>query len=202
MKKKQLFLIALIVLLVSSIGYGTYAYTTVEGTASSVITTSGVSIDLVEKQDDGSGRPIDRLPDFPGHVSGVVPTATESKIVYVENDGPRPVWVRIAVDVNIALDPNREHKGSGDPDESLVRMDIDTANWKVDPDGFYRYAKPLKPGEMTKPLFTTVTFDASMGNMYQGSTATVNVSAQATQYENNEHGDNVLEVLGWPANNQ
>ena len=40
-------------------------------------------------------------------------------------------------------------------------------------------------------------FDTKMGNMYQGSTATIKVSAQATQVKNN--GDNAIDAKGWPA---
>ena len=47
------------------------------------------------------------------------------------------------------------------------------------------------------PLFTTVTFDAAMGNAYQNSTATVSVRADAVQTANN--GAAVLEAAGWPA---
>lgn len=193
MKKKQLFLIALIVLLVSSIGYGTYAYTTVEGTATSVITTSGVSIDLVEMRDDGK--------PFPGKVHGVYPGAEESKIVFVENDGPQTAWVRVAVDVKIDLDP--AYDDGSTPDVGLVHPNFNKKDWTYK-DGYFYYNKPLKPGSRTEDLFTKVTFDTAMGNLYQNSTAYVNVSAQATQYKNNEHGDNVLAVpiQAWPGNNQ
>ena len=42
-----------------------------------------------------------------------------------------------------------------------------------------------------------MTFARSMGNLYQGSTATVSVLAQATQSANN--GVSALEAAGWPA---
>lgn len=180
--KKKIFLVAAIVLLLSIVGYGTLAYTTVEGTATNVITSGGVHIALVETTDDGSPF-VD--------VHGVWPGAVESKIVNVTNTGAHAAWIRVAVDVAIDL------AQSGTPDLSLVHLDFNTTDWK-EQDGYYYYQHPLAPGETTKaPLFTTVTFDASMDNMYQNSTATVSVQALATQVQNN--GETVWEANGWPA---
>ena len=57
-------------------------------------------------------------------------------------------------------------------------------------------SKPLKPGEVTAPIFTAVTFNANMGNEYQNATATVDVFAQAVQTANN--GATVMDAQGWP----
>ena len=56
--------------------------------------------------------------------------------------------------------------------------------------------KALKPGEVTAPIFTAVTFGTAMGNEYQNATATVDVFAQAVQTANN--GATVLDAQGWP----
>ena len=45
-----------------------------------------------------------------------------------------------------------------------------------------------------------MTFDVKMDNRYQGSTATVDVVAQAVQTANN--GDTVMDAKGWPKDNQ
>lgn len=181
--KKKLFLAALLVLMLSIVGYGTYAYTTVEAKATNVITSGGVDITLVETRDDGK--------PFPENgVHGVIPGVTESKIVAVRNEGAHPVWVRMKVEVSIDL------AGEGKPDTGLAAPNYDTKNWRYR-DGYYYYIHALKPGQKTEPLFTQVTFDPKMDNLYQGSVAHVKVSAMATQSENN--GKTVWEAKGWPA---
>lgn len=47
-----------------------------------------------------------------------------------------------------------------------------------------------------KPVFTTVTFDGTMDNLYQNCTTTISVAAQATQSANN--GTSALTATGWP----
>ena len=84
---------------------------------------------------------------------------------------------------------------TGEIDPSLIGLNIDTESW-TEKDGYYYYSKPLKPGEVTAPIFTAVTFKPDMGNEYQNATATVDVSAQAVQTANN--GDTVMATKGWP----
>ena len=86
-------------------------------------------------------------------------------------------------------------KGEDTPDTGLVELALNTADW-TEKDGYYYYTKALKPGEVTAPVFTSVTFNATMGNEYQNATATVNVSAQAVQNANN--GATVMDAKGWP----
>lgn len=76
-----------------------------------------------------------------------------------------------------------------------MELTLNTTDW-TKKDGYYYYSKPLKPGEVTAPIFTAVTFKADMGNEYQNATATVDVSAQAVQTANN--GDTVMATKGWP----
>lgn len=183
--KKKIALIALLVMLLSSIGYGTYAYTTVNGRAENVITTSGVHIELVETVDD-KGTP------FPsGGIDGVVPGTVQTKNVWVQNTGPQTAWVRVKVDVSIQL----AEGVTGTVDTSLVRPDFNTEDW-TEKDGYYYYNEPLVAREKTAHLFTQVEFAPEMGNLYQGSKAFVKVHAEATQTKNN--GETVWEALGWP----
>ena len=82
------------------------------------------------------------------------------------------------------------------PDGDKPRLTrLNTADW-TEKDGYYYYTKPLKPGEVTAPIFTAVTFKADMGNEYQNATATVDVFAQAVQTANN--GATVMDAQGWP----
>lgn len=184
MKKKTVTL-ALIVALLAICAIGTTAFFTDRGKATNVITTGGVKIDLLETAvKDGELAPFE-------DVEGVMPGVEVSKIVEVKNIGESDAYIRISVEKAITLAENRE----GEVDLSLVKLDINTADW-TEQDGYYYYNSALKPGETTKPLFTVVTFDEAMGNLYQQSTATVTVNAEATQVANN--GTSALTAAGWP----
>lgn len=174
--KKKLFAAALLILMISIVGYGTYAYYTVEGTATNVITSGGINITLKE--------------EFPeGGVFGVVPGVTETKKVWVTNDGPDTAWIRVKVDTVITL----ADKTEGDP--SHVSMDFNTSDWEYR-DGYWYYQHKVPYPGKTAELFTEVTFSTEMDNRYQNSVAQVNVYAEATQVAHN--GDTVWEAKGWP----
>ena len=80
-------------------------------------------------------------------------------------------------------------------DLSLVTMDFNEVDWTLE-DGYYYYGAPLASGETTAPLFTVVRFAAEMDNLYQNSTATIDVTVEAVQQANN--GATALEAAGWP----
>lgn len=185
--KRKLFVIAVIALCLSLMAAGTLAYFTAEDTAHNVITSGGIDIELKEWADKDKTEP------FPAHgVSGVMPGAEVTKIVEVENTGSGEAWVRVKVTKDITLARGVD----AEVDLGLLQLDFDEEYWTAK-DGYYYYKEALKPGETTKPLFAAVTFDAAMGNEYQNSTATVDVSAYAVQTANN--GETVLEAKGWPA---
>ena len=103
---------------------------------------------------------------------------TVTKIAEIKNTGASDAWVRVKVE-RASSSRARAHRTPA------------SWNWRSIPptgrkkDGYYYYTKALKPGEVTAPVFTSVTFNATMGNEYQNATATVNVSAQAVQTANN-----------------
>ena len=175
---------------------GTLAYFSAEETAHNVITTGGVDIELVEKVYagvDGQGNAV--YDDFED-VSGVTPGQTVSKIVTVKNIGETDAWVRVEVAKAIDLAAGRE----GAVDLALVEIECDTAHWVDGGDGYWYYASKLAPGASTEPLFEAVRFLTTMDNLYQGSTVTVDVYAQAVQYKNNaDDTDDVLKASGWPS---
>lgn len=186
--KKRIIVIALIVALAAVAAVGSSAYFTAQSTATNVITAGNVKIDLIEMSvpaDGGDPVPFE-------DVSGVMPGASVSKIVTVKNTGDNAAWVRVSVEKAIALKDGAE----GDVDLSLVSFDLNREFW-TEQDGYYYYNAELKPGAETEPLFTAVSFAAEMGNMYQESTATVSVNAQATQVVHN--GGSALDAAGWPA---
>ncbi len=188
--KKKIIALTLALVCISALAVGgTMAAVTEDGVAHNVITTSGVDIELKEYQIvEGEKK------DFPEDgLAGVMPDTTQSKIVQVYNkDIGATAWIRVKVVKDIQLAPGK----SGDVDLSLIKLNINTDFWE-EKDGFYYYKEELKHNETTQPLFTEVHFDKTMGNLYQESTATVEIIAQAVQTSKN--GSSAMTAQGWPA---
>lgn len=184
MKKWKIVALCTVLACLSIVASGTLAYFTASETAHNVITSGGVAIQLHEFSERGNEELVPWQ-----DVDGVMPGAEISKIVTVENTGASDAWVRVKVDKTIILADGEK----GNPE--VMKLDIKDAFW-TEQDGYYYYNDPLAPGETTPPLFTTVTFDPKMGNEYQGSTAHIDVKADAVQVANN--GETVLDALGWP----
>ena len=180
--KKKLLILSLAAICLAITAIGTLAYFTSEGTAHNVITTGGVDIAVQEWADEARTEPFEDL-------TGVMPNTTVTKIAEIKNTGASDAWVRVKVEKNIKL------QGEGTPDTGLVELTLNTTDW-TEKDGYYYYKEALKPGEVTTPIFTAVTFKPDMGNEYQNATATVDVVAQAVQTANN--GDTVMDAKGWP----
>lgn len=183
---RKLAVLAVVMILIAMSVHGSVAYFTAENTATNVITTGSIKIELVETAVDGNGE---RVPFE--NVINALPASEVSKIVEVKNTGESTAYIRVKVDKTIELAEGRE----GQIDLSLVSFDLNTAYW-TEKDGYYYYSEAVAPDELTKPLFTKVIFDKRMDNLYQKSTVTILVDAQATQTANN--GANALEAAGWP----
>ncbi len=180
--KRKLLILSVLAICIATLAAGTIAFFTAEGKAHNVITTGGVEIAVQEWADVEKTKPFEDL-------TGVMPNTTVTKIAEIKNTGASDAWVRVKVEKSIKL------QGEGTPDTGLVELTINTTDW-TEKDGYFYYTKALKPGEVTAPIFTAVTFKADMGNEYQNATATVDVSAQAVQTANN--GDTVMDAKGWP----
>ena len=180
--KKKLLILSLAAICLAITAIGTLAYFTSEGTAHNVITTGGVEIAVQEWADENKQTPFEDL-------KGIMPGMTVTKIAEIKNTGASDAWVRVKVEKNIKL------QGKGTPDTGLVELTLNTTDW-TEKDGYYYYKEALKPGEVTAPIFTAVTFKPDMGNEYQNATATVDVAAHAVQTANN--GDTVMDAKGWP----
>lgn len=179
---------ALIAVCLSLAAYGTAAYFTAVGAAENTITAGNINIALLETTvPEGSGDPVP-FEDL----SGVMPGDNASKIVQVKNTGSHPAYIRIHLDTTIRLEDGAE----GEPDATLIRMNINTKAW-TEKDGYYYYNSALQAGETTEPLFTKVSFSSQMNNLYQNSQAVITARAAAVQSENN--GATALEAVGWPA---
>lgn len=187
--RKKLIAGAVVAICLSLLAYSTSAYFTTEQTATNVITSGNIQIQLQETAKI-NGQEISF--DASQEKINVVPAQTVSKIVKVKNTGDNAAYVRISVAKAIEL----AEGVTGEPNVELVTLDFDDENWTAKDDGYYYYNKPLAPDATTEALFNNVTFEPSMGNMYQNSTATIKVNAQATQVKNN--GASVFEAAGWP----
>lgn len=181
--KRKFLILSVLAIMIAILAANTLAYFTADTKAHNVITTGGVDITLNEWANTDRTEPFEDRTD-------VMPGAEVTKIVEVENTGSGSAWVRMAVVVEV-------NSKEGDTlDNSVVSLDINDTDW-IYQDGYYYYNRALAPGETTVPLFTTVSFDADMGNEYQNATATVDVDAYAVQSDNN--GTSALDAAGWPS---
>lgn len=194
--KKKVFSLALVVCCLSVfIASSTRAYFTKEDTATNVITTGKIDIDLVEKvvinPETGETEIVE---DF--YVEGVMPGQEVSKIVLVENEQyAEDAWVRVNITKTIVLADGKEG------DASLLEIEYNTKDWTAQADEtgtmWYYYNKPLAAEEETVPLMESVVFSALAGNEYQEAQSEIIVLAQAVQVKNN--GATALDAQGWPS---
>ena len=183
--KKRIGLIATIVCCIAILASGTVAYFTAQETAYNVITTGALAMRLVEEGADGKPFPKEGI-------TGVLPNMDVTKKAYVENTGDVDMYVRIALDTNVESMQEGVEKL---PFDDHISLNINKTDW-TEKDGYYYYNRVLKPGEATEPLFTTVSFDAKMGNEYMNARVRIDVDAQAVQSKNNT--DSPLTAAGWP----
>lgn len=192
--KRKIFLLAIIASCIAIAAAGTLAYFNAEDTAHNVITSGKVEIKLQEWAD------LDRTTPFENQ-TGVMPGSEVTKLVEVKNTGKSPAWVRVKVSITVlaASDDLADAPAEQLPTDGVL-LNFDTDNWTQGEDGFWYCNAALPVGETTAPLFTQVTFETSLDNSYQGSTATITVEAEAVQTANN--GESALTAAGWPAETQ
>ena len=190
--KKRILYIAAVVLCLSLITGGTYAYYTATDTVRNTITSGGIEVRVVEQQlVNGTLQP------YPSQPIPVMPATSVSKTVSVQSV-QQAAWVRLSYTLTVL---DAEGKEMEIPDGELAKVIViepNTASW-TEKDGWWYYGTAVKGGEMTKPLFEEVVFSGpNMDNKYQNCTVVIDVTAQAVQQANN--GATVMEALGWPAN--
>ena len=176
--KKKLTTIAIILLCLSVAVGGTWAYFTAEETAHNVITTGNIDIAL------GDGV-------VTTTITNVVPGQQATRNITVKNPGVNAAYVRVKLDKSIVLAQGK----TGTVDTSLLELGHSGSKWTYQ-DGYYYYQDALQASAETQPLVVTVTFSKNMGNLYQSSTAQIDIISQATQVVNN--GSTVFEAQGWP----
>ncbi|MGI6029125.1 MAG: TasA family protein [Candidatus Heteroscillospira sp.] len=179
--KKRIAAAALIVLILALFAYGTTAFINAEGRATNVITTGTIEMSLTEE---GDGTPIEGGMKF----ENVMPGQTLAKKPVVENTGTQDFYLRVRIDKSFE---------NTELDSAVMALDGPGDGW-TEEGGWYYYNSIVKPGDKVT-VFSTVSFDARMGNEYQSAAATIAVTAQAVQAKNNAPASgNVTDVVGWP----
>lgn len=180
----RLLAIGLTAILVCLLTQPVLAYYTTVGTATNVVTSGNISLQINEMTNQGNR--------FPEEGVYVIPGDVVSKVVTVENICEHPFYLR----VKLVYGANNEEL----PAEECFKLNINTENWTLK-DGWYYYTESLQPGEETPELFSHVEI---VGNKvdtgYIGKTLQLTVKAQAVQSENNPIEDNdITTANGWPA---
>lgn len=186
MKAKKRLLLLLALIIIFAVVSATLANDTVEDRTRNVLTTGEVRISINENttsvngviRADGSGI------DF----TDVLPGQTASKIVTITNEAEK-CWLRVKVEISVLPEPN----DGSDPSELIV-PNIDCNEW-IYSGGYYYFNAPLETGG-SADMFDKVLFAPAIGNAYAGSKATMNITAEAIQFVNNEV-DNPIDA--WPA---
>lgn len=209
MKKKLLVLAAAALSLTVAVS-GTLAYFTDTGIAHNVITSGGIDVEIEEWQE----MPSEGTPGIPFEdISGIMPGGKVSKIVTVANKATSSEsWIRVWVNIGISesgnpiLHPTIKNlpltipDPAGGEDIPVVTLDFNLGNepnhWTLGEDHYYYYNSPIRPSEVTEPLFTTVNFAPEMGNEYQNCKIMIDITAEAVQTANNPIPENgsVLDV--------
>ena len=206
--KKKILAIGVIVILLACLAVGTFAYETVKGITTNVITMGTVRLDLDEmalNQDTMIGR-----------LDNIVPAMKVTKVPIVENTGSEPFYSRVYVVIEataadgktplsadcVKLWLDKTVEDTADKDWFMAQgewivEEVDDENDNVYTAYLY-YNGIVEPGQQVAP-FNIVEFTGAMDNSYVGGTITVKLCAQAVQSKNNpmpEEG--ITAVPGWP----
>ena len=188
--RKKIFATAVVLICLSILATTTLAYFTDKDTARNVITSGGISVEVVEQRlVDGTPAP------YTGEPVPIMPGTAVSWIVSVSNL-EQAAWIRMSYTVTV-LDPQGNEMSV--PAEELAKMILipeDDTAW-TEKDGWWYYGQAVDTAGVTAPLFSQVEFSGpDMGNEYQNCAVVIRCDAQAVQQANN--GETVLDAAGWP----
>lgn len=194
--KKKLTLIATAVALGALVVVGaTMAYFTSSDTATNVITTGNVKIEINE---DTKANAADNIvegtieKDKSISFKNVTPGSLLSKIPTVKNTGTNPAFVRATITMHYFKDGEEISLPEG-TEKAIVNYNSE--NWyMVEGDNTYFYYNGiLEKDKSTEPLFTIVEIPSSWTNELAGITVNAEVHAEAIQSEN--LGDNAADAF-------
>ena len=176
--------IGLAAILICLLSQPALAYYTTFSTATNVVTSGGVSLQIKEMTDQGN--------EFPTEGVYVIPGDIVSKVVTIENICEHPFYLRL----KLVYGASSEEL----PAEDCFKLNINTENWTLK-DGWYYYTGILQPGEETPEFFSHVEIVGNkVDTSYIGKTLQLTVKAQAVQSENNPLVNNdATTASGWPA---
>ena len=173
---------ALILITAALVANRTMAYYTVLGTATNVVTSGSIQLQILETTTGGKPFPEDGVSVIPGDVV--------DKAVFVRNDCDHPFWLR----AEVVLGKTGDELPSA---EFLELLNLNAKQW-IYVDGYYYYYRILQPGEITEPLFTQVRVNGSLVDQYDvGKLMSLTVKASAVQSEHNPAA-NPWQATGWP----
>ena len=189
MKKKLLYIAALIICM-SIITGGTFAYFTYEDTSHNVITSKKVNIDVLSMTlEDGS------LVESGNAAIPIMPATTVNKVVCAQSMDT-PSWIRLQYGLEVYDSKGDKMTIPKAELESIIIIEPNSADW-IEKDGWWYYKAVVASGAKTTPLFEEIKFSGpGMGNEYQNGTVKLSLKGQAVQSANN--GSSVMEAAGWP----
>ncbi len=182
--KYRLLVIAVVSIIFVLLSQGTLAYYTTLGTATNVVTSGGVKMQILEK---GYGDV-----EYPKEGIYIMPGDIVSKQVSVKSLCEQPFYLRVKIVYGI---DSTELSA-----EECFKLNINEEYW-IYHEGWYYYKGIVGAGEETPKVFSQVEIvGAKVDNNYIGRTLHLTVDAQAVQSENNPPvlGD-VTTVVGWPS---
>ncbi len=182
--KLKLFVVAVVAALMAFISTSTFAYYSVIGKATNVVTSGNIQFVIHEMTDQGT--------EFPKEGVYIVPGDIVSKQVSIQSDCDHPFYLRVKMVYGV---DSKELSA-----EECFKLNIDQQYWQLH-DGWYYYKGIVNPGETTPNVFSHVEIVGSeVDSSYIGKTLTLTVNAQAVQSENNPITDgNIYTASGWPA---
>ena len=195
-RKKISVVIALLLIAIAAGVAGTIAYFSDEETAHNVITSGGVSIELIEKTVDESGAEVNWENT---EITDAMPGVPVVKKVSVNNVGASEAWIRIGISLSVtAADGSSLPLTFGQDNAPVLVLGFATeSGWStLQEDGYYYYEQPVTADAATGILLESVTLAPGITNEYQNCTINVVVTAQAVQSKNN--GSTWDQATGWP----
>lgn len=187
--KKKLLYIASVIICLSIITGGTFAYFTMGEISHNVITSKAVKVDVLN-QEEINGTLEDARNMIP-----IMPSSVVSKVVSARVT-EATAWVRMNYEISVYDANGNAMSASNEELKEIVLIEENDRDW-IEKDGWWYYKSALDGGENSTPLFEQVEFSGpKMGNEYQNGTIEIHVTAQAVQKANN--GSSIMDAAGWP----
>ena len=192
MKKRLIaVVVAVCALAVLAIG-STFAFFTSNDAAGNTFTMGNVKIKLTETTHPDETKNIKDGSDFKVvdddikgiSYEGALPGDTFSKEPTVTNIGSNTAWIRVAVDVTTTSKDKTMIGNVADLQVAIEQTMEDSKLWVKGDDGYMYYVKPVEPNG-TADLFKTVTIPTSWGNEAADAKFSIDIQAEAVQYDNN-----------------